>query len=100
VPAGYLVMDLVPAAQFAVAVFKDAPHPNAAALLAAWLASDEGRALYERVIHEPDIRPGSKSALLGEIEAAKAKILLEDVATMDQRAAYYQSFSALVRGEK
>jgi iron(III) transport system substrate-binding protein len=100
VPAGYLVMDLVPAAQFAVAVFKEAPHPNAATLLAAWLASDEGRELYERVIHEPDIRPGSKSALLREIEAAKAKVLLEDMATMDQRAAYYQSFSALVRGEK
>jgi ABC-type Fe3+ transport system substrate-binding protein len=100
VPSGYLVMDIVPAAQFAVAVLKDAPHPNAAALLAAWLASDEGRELYERVILEPDIRPGSKSALADEIRAAKAKILLEDVATMDKRAQYYQSFSALVRGEK
>jgi iron(III) transport system substrate-binding protein len=100
VPSGYLVMDIVPAAQFAVAAFKDAPHPNAAALLAAWLASDEGRELYERVIHEPDIRPGSKSALAQEIRAAKAKVLIEDVATMDKRAQYYQSFSALVRGEK
>ncbi|HUK61102.1 MAG TPA: extracellular solute-binding protein [Stellaceae bacterium] len=100
VPSGYVVMDTVPAAQFAVAVFKDAPHPNAALLLAAWLASDEGRALYESVIHEADIRPGSTSALAAEIHAKGSRIVLEDTDTMDQRAKYYESFSALVRGEK
>lgn len=100
VASGYIVMDVVPAAQFAVAVFKDAPHPNAALLLAAWLASDEGRELYERVIHEADIRPGSKSELAAEIQAKGGKIVLEDTDTMDRRAKYYESFSALVRGEK
>ncbi|HXQ50783.1 MAG TPA: hypothetical protein VN802_06795 [Stellaceae bacterium] len=100
VPAGYLIMDIVPAAQFAIAALKDAPHPNAAALLSAWLASDEGRGLYESVIHEADIRPGSTARLMDEIHAAKAKILVEDVATMDQRAQYYQGYSALVRGQK
>ncbi len=100
VPSGYLVMDIVPAVQFAIAVLKDAPHPNAAALLAAWLASDEGRALYDSVIHEADVRPGSGSALAAEIKAANARLILEDVATMAQRAQYYQSFSALVRGQQ
>jgi iron(III) transport system substrate-binding protein len=100
VASGYVIMDLVPAVQFAVARMKDAPHPNAATLLAAWLASDEGRDLYDRVVHEADIRPGSTSSLAREIAATKSKIILEDVATMDQRAEYYKNFSALVRGEK
>jgi iron(III) transport system substrate-binding protein len=95
----YLTLDLVPAGQFAITVLKDAPHPNAALLLAAWLASDEGRALYESVIHEADIRPGSNSATAQEIAASKAKVILEDPATMEQRAQYYESYSKLVRGE-
>lgn len=97
---GYQTLDLVPAGQFAITVLKDAPHPNAALLLAAWLASDEGRALYESVIHEADIRPGSKSAMAQEIAATKAKVILEDPATMEERAQYYEAYSKLVRGER
>ena len=47
----------------------------------------------------PHGRPGSKSALAKEIADAKAKVIFEDVATMDQRAEYYKKFSALVRGQ-
>src|SRR5215469_15036619 len=81
VDVGYLTLDLVPAGQFVITVLKDAPHPNAALLLAAWLASDEGRGLYETLIHEADIRPGSKSPLAKEIAATGAKTILEDVNT-------------------
>ena len=72
----YHNLDLVPAGQFAVTVLKDAPHPNAALLLAAWLSSDEGRDLYEKLIHEADIRPGSKSQLAAEIRQSGAKVIL------------------------
>jgi iron(III) transport system substrate-binding protein len=97
--AGYLTLDLVPAGQFAVTVLKDAPHPNTALLLAAWLASDEGRDLYEKLIHEADIRPGAKWALAAEIAKSGAKVILEDVSTMEQRAKYYEDYSKLVRGQ-
>jgi iron(III) transport system substrate-binding protein len=99
VPSGYVVMDVVPAVQFVMTTFKDSPHPNAARLLATWLVSEEGRALFETTIHEADIRPGSKSTLASEIADAKAKVIFEDIATMDQRAEYYKKFSALVRGQ-
>ncbi len=95
----YLTLDLVPAGQFVITVLKDAPHPNAALLLAAWLASDEGRELYEKVIHEADIRPGSNSAMAKEIAATGAKVILEDPSTMEQRAKYYEGYSKLVRGQ-
>jgi ABC-type Fe3+ transport system substrate-binding protein len=96
---GYLTLDMVPAGQFAVAVLKDAPHPNAALLLGAWLASDEGRDLYEKLIHEADIRPGSKSALAAEIAKSGSKVVLEDLSTMEQRAKYYEDYAKMVRGQ-
>ena len=99
VPTGYTVLDLVPAVQFTVAVMKDAPHPNAARLLAAWLATDEGLAVREKLVHGFGIRPGSTSALADDIRRAGAKVILEDLSTMAQRAAYYKKFSALARGQ-
>jgi iron(III) transport system substrate-binding protein len=99
IPSGYIVMDVMPAVQFVMTTFKDSPHPAAATLLATWLVSEEGRKLFETTRHEADIRPGSKSALAKEIADAKAKVIFEDVATMDQRAEYYKKFSALVRGQ-
>ena len=100
VPSGYRLMDIVPATQFVIDVFKDAPHPNAARLLAAWLASPEGRGFFDTLVHEPDIRPGSQSALAQEIRSSGAKVIFEDVATMGRRADYYKTFSALVRGQQ
>ncbi len=94
----YLVMDLVPATQFIVAVTKNAPHPNAARLLAGWYASDEGKALAEKLNDEVDLRPGSTSALYKRAVENKSKILLEDENTMAQRAEYYKKFSSFVRG--
>jgi iron(III) transport system substrate-binding protein len=98
VPTGYTVLDLVPAVQFMVSTMKNAPHPNAARLLTAWLATDEGLAVREKVVHGFSIRPGSKSRLADEIRSARSKTILEDVSTMAQRAEYYKKFSALVRG--
>jgi iron(III) transport system substrate-binding protein len=95
----YLNLDLVPAGQFVITTLKDSPHPNAGLLLAAWLASDEGRELYETVIHQADIRPDSKSELLKEIKASGSKIVLEDLNTMELRAKYYEGYSKMVRGQ-
>jgi ABC-type Fe3+ transport system substrate-binding protein len=99
VPTGYTILDIVPAVQFVVAVMKDAPHPNAARLLAAWLASDDGLAVREKLIHGFSIRPDSKSSIADEICRAQSKVILEDVSTMAQRAEFYKKFSALVRGQ-
>jgi ABC-type Fe3+ transport system substrate-binding protein len=99
VPTGYTVLDVVPAVQFMVSTMKDAPHPNAARLLTAWLATDEGLALREKIVHGFSIRPGSKSKLAEEVRAVKSKTILEDVSSMAQRAEFYKKFSALVRGQ-
>jgi ABC-type Fe3+ transport system substrate-binding protein len=99
VPTGYTVLDVVPAVQFMVSPMKGSPHPNAARLLTAWLATEESLALREKIVHGFSIRPGSKSTLADRIRRADAKIVLEDVATMGQRAELYKKFSALIRDQ-
>jgi len=99
VPTGYTVLDIVPAVQFMISVMKDAPHPNAARLLAAWLASDDGLAARGQAAHGFSIRPGAKSHVADEIRQAGAKTILEDISTMGQRAELYKKFSALARGQ-
>jgi iron(III) transport system substrate-binding protein len=98
VDADFIVMDLIPSTQFIVTVAKNAPHPNAARLLAGWYASDEGKALAEKLNNESDMRPGSRSQLYKRAQEAKSKILLEDEKNMAQRAEYYKRYSGFIRG--
>jgi ABC-type Fe3+ transport system substrate-binding protein len=81
-----------------VSVMKEAPHPNAARLLAAWFASDDGLAARERLSHGFSIGSGAKSHVAEEIRRAGAKTILEDLSTMGQRAELYKKFSVLARG--
>jgi len=96
---GYQVMEMVPATQFVLGAVKQAPHPNAARLLIAWLLSPEAKMLYEEVAGQPDIRANSKSPLALEIKAAGSKVIYEDVETMNQRAEYYRKLMSVVRGQ-
>lgn len=98
VPTGYTIFDIVPAVQFMFSAMKNAPHPNAARLLIAWMASDEGMAAREKAVFGASIRPGSKSPLAQQVAQSKARVILEDLATMDQRADYYKKFSSIIRG--
>jgi iron(III) transport system substrate-binding protein len=96
---GYQIMEMVPATQFVLGAVKQAPHPNAARLLIAWLISPEAKMLYEELAGQADIRANSKSPLAQEIKAAGAKVIYEDVETMNQRAEYYRKLMSIVRGQ-
>jgi iron(III) transport system substrate-binding protein len=96
---GYRIMEMVPATQFVLGAVKQAPHPNAARLLIAWLISPEAKMLYEELAGQADIRANSNSPLAKEIKAAGAKVIYEDVETMNQRAEYYRKLMSIVRGQ-
>jgi iron(III) transport system substrate-binding protein len=96
---GYRIMEMVPATQFVLGQVKQAPHPNAARLLIAWLISPEAKTLYEELAGQADIRANANSKLAQEIKAAGAKVIYEDVETMNQRAEYYRKLMAVVRGQ-
>ncbi|MGZ5911431.1 MAG: ABC transporter substrate-binding protein [Reyranella sp.] len=96
---GYQIMEMVPATQFVLGQVTKAPHPNAARLLIAWLISPEAKMLYETLAGQADIRANSNSPLAQEIKAAGAKVIYEDVETMNQRAEYYRKLMSIVRGQ-
>ena len=96
---GYQIMEMVPATQFVLGQVTKAPHPNAARLLIAWLISPEAKMLYESLAGQADIRANSSSPLAQEIKAAGAKVIYEDVETMNQRAEYYRKLMSIVRGQ-
>jgi iron(III) transport system substrate-binding protein len=96
---GYQIMEMVPATQFVLGQVAKAPHPNAARLLIAWLISPEAKMLYETLAGQADIRANSSSPLAQEIKAAGAKVIYEDVETMNQRAEYYRKLMSIVRGQ-
>ena len=96
---GYQIMEMVPATQFVLGQVTKAPHPNAARLLIAWLISPEAKMLYETLAGQADIRANSESPLAREIKAAGAKVIYEDVETMNQRAEYYRKLMSIVRGQ-
>jgi len=96
---GYRLMDIVPASQFVLGVIKNAPRPNAARLLIAWLLTPEAKTLIEQVAGQSDIRGNSVSPLARDIKAAGLKVIFEDEETMNLRAEYYRKLVSLVRGQ-
>jgi iron(III) transport system substrate-binding protein len=96
---GYQIMEMVPATQFVLGAIRQAPHPNAARLLVAWLISPEAKMLYEQLAGQPDIRANSQSPIALEIKAAGSRVIYEDVETMNQRAEYYRKLMSIVRGQ-
>lgn len=97
-PVTWAPMPIMPVAQFGAAAIVRAPHPNAARLLAGWLATDEAKAARERLRFDADVRPGSGSALAAALSRSGGRLIIEDVANMNARAAMYDRFSAIVTG--
>lgn len=88
------------AVQFVSAALAKAPHPNAARLLAGWLATDEAKETRERLRHQADLRPGSRSKMAADLRARGITIVFEDPTNMKQRADYYNRFAPVVTGQQ
>lgn len=97
--AAYQIMNLVPVSQFLASVVKNAPHPNAARLLASWLITPEGKMLYEKLAGLADVRSNPDSPLAQEIKAAGSKIIFETLDNMNQRTENHKRLLAIVRGQ-
>lgn len=71
----YVVPEPVVAVQFGATVLEKAPHPNAARLIAAWMASPEGKRAREQATFASDYRPGSESPRARELYARGAQFI-------------------------
>jgi ABC-type Fe3+ transport system substrate-binding protein len=98
-PLDWVPMSPTGAAQFVIAPLTKAPHPNAARLLAGWLASDEGKATAEELRYNPDVRPGSRSRVAQQLREANVQVIIEDPSNVERRAELYTKFSPIVSGQ-
>ncbi len=76
---------------FTVYILKGAAHPNAARLLAGWLATPEGQRSQEKHTGKSSLAPGAGSALADEYEKAGIKLIYET----PENAAELQKFENL-----
>ena len=98
-PVDYVVPEPVTASQFVAATMAKAPHPNAARLLAGWLASEEGKAAREQAIFTADYRPNSKSAIGQKLLATGVKIHFDDLSQVVERNKYFKEAGDIMSGQ-
>ena len=98
-PVKYVIPSPVVLGQFGGAVLDKAPHPNAARLLAGWLASKEGKAARERDNLEVDFRPGSDNPEAKKIYASGVPVIEDTVELMKPRAALYKKAADILTGQ-
>ncbi len=99
VPVKYKFMDLTPSPQFTSAVMANAPHPNAARLLAGWLTTETAVKLREKK-YMFDLTPSSNSSLAKEMRASGTKHILETAKNFASRKVNYKKFHPIVTGRK
>ena len=98
-PVDYVVPEPVTASQFVAALMAKAPNPNAARLLAGWLASDEGKAAREKQIFTADYRPNSKSEIGKKLLETGAKINFDDLSQVADRNKYFKEAGDIISGQ-
>lgn len=97
---GYVIPTPVAAAQFAVAIANDAPHPHAARLFAAWMASEEGKRARDRLRYDVDILPGSDNEIFKKLVASGAKFIYETPQNMARREVLYKQLTPIIARQK
>jgi iron(III) transport system substrate-binding protein len=93
---GYVIPQPVAASQFAVAVLAKAPHPNAAQLFAAWMASAEGKQARDRLRFDVDVLPGSQNEIYQKLKASGAAFVYETPENMSRREALYKKLTPII----
>jgi len=99
IPVGFVIPDPAVIVPLGVGVMAKAPHPNAARLLAGWMASVEGRRARKIAVFSGDYRQGSEDPLVKQLEARGAKILVDDVAHVAARQKLMNRLSPIISGQ-
>ncbi|HEY8578665.1 MAG TPA: extracellular solute-binding protein, partial [Beijerinckiaceae bacterium] len=84
--------------QFGTSVMANAPHPNAARLLAAWLATPEGRAARQKLTGGIDYEAGSSNEIAKKLASGEMKAVFDLPENMEQRDAAIRKATPIVAG--
>jgi len=86
--------------QFGSTVMAKAPHPNAAKLLAGWMASPEGKKAKETATSQTDYGPTGTSELAKIIHSGKVQVVFDTLENMSQREAAIREFGPIIAGQR
>jgi iron(III) transport system substrate-binding protein len=98
-PVSQVVPQPVVVGQFGVTVMKNAPHPNAALLLAGFLASPEGKAARLAATSQADYGPTSDNPLAKELHSGKLQVVWDTPDNMAAREALFGRAAAILTGQ-
>jgi ABC-type Fe3+ transport system substrate-binding protein len=99
-PVSYVVPEPIVMGQFGASVVKQAPHPNAARLLAGFLASAEGKKARETATGQTDYGPTAQNELAKRIHSGKAEVVFDRPDNMVAREALFGKAAAILTGQK
>jgi ABC-type Fe3+ transport system substrate-binding protein len=98
-PVSQVVPEPVVVGQFGVTIMKNAPHPNAARLLAGFLATPEGKAARLKATSQADYGPTSDNELARLLHSGKLQVAWDRPDNMVQREALFGRAAAILTGQ-
>ncbi len=98
-PLSQVVPQPVVVGQFGATIMKNAPHPNAARLLAGFLATADGKAARLQATSQADYGPTSDDALARELHSGKLQVVWDRPDNMSAREALFGRAAAILTGQ-
>lgn len=98
-PVSQVVPQPVVVGQFGATIMKDAPHPNAARLLAGFLATPEGKAARLQATSQADYGPTSDNPLARNLHSGKLEVVWDTPENMGAREALFGRAAAILTGQ-
>jgi len=98
-PLAFVVPEPVIVGQFGASVMASAPNPNAARLMAGYLASADGKAAREKATHQSDYGPTATNELARRLHAGGAQVVHDTVQIMAAKEALYPKAAAILTGQ-
>jgi iron(III) transport system substrate-binding protein len=85
--------------QFGATIMKNAPHPNAARLLAGFLASPEGKAARLQATSQADYGPTSDNEFAKALHSGAMQVVWDRPDNMAAREALFGRAAAILTGQ-
>jgi iron(III) transport system substrate-binding protein len=98
-PVSQVVPEPVVVGQFGVTLMRSARHPNAARLLAGFLASAEGKEARLKATSQADYGPTSDNELARKLHSGKLQVAWDRPDNMAQREALFGRAAAILTGQ-
>jgi len=98
-PVSQSVPEPVVVGQFGANVMKNAPHPNAARLLAGFLATPDGKRARLNATYQADYGPTSDNELAKKLHSGKLQVAWDTPETMVAREALFGRVAAILTGQ-